>query len=469
MTVTLNKGSLVFQAKISDVLPQLVSGEGIRLRIQNPSTGEATEVLDGVTGAAVGALGWGDEKIRGIMAEAAQQTSYSFPAVFGNPYAEKLAEFYINNSPAGSFAAALWTCSGSESNENALKIIRQYFMEQGKVKKTKFISRKTSYHGYTIGALSIGSSLRSLLFQEILLPVNSCLKMEPFYPYRNKKNGETLEQYSSRLLNELESMIIAEDPETIAAIIVETLPGSALGTSVPTSLYMRGLRTLCDKYDIIFMLDEVMCGTGRSNPNGGLNCWECFLPPNEGPDIQTVGKTLGSGYVTIAGVLISPKVRDVFVNGSNNIIGAQTYSSHAFNCYVSLEVQKRIKELKLTENIFKIGNYMGDLLNQELSKYSIVGDVRGIGGFWSVEFVKDKESKEVFPVECKVASKLQNICFENGLTVMGVQGCADEVRGDHISLAPSFVVTEEDVNEMVQILSKSIQSLEDSLREASVI
>lgn len=464
----LMQNSFIFQAKISERVPTVIKGDGIRITVKDPNTGHVSEVIDGMTGAAVGALGWGDPEVVEIINRAARNTFYSYPAVLGNQYSEELAKFYISNSPPGAFAAALWTGSGSESNENAMKIIRQYHKEKGNFNKTKFISRKTSYHGFTLGALSISSNSRADGFQEILLPQDQCLKMEACYPYRNKMDNETIEQYSDRLLLELESMVLKEDPQTVCAVIVETLPGTSLGTSPPTTGYLLGIRRLCTKYDILFMLDEVMCGTGRANPHGGLNCWENYLPSNEGPDIQSVGKTLGSGYVTIAGVLISPKVRDVFINGSGTIIGAHTYSGHAFSCYVALEIQRRVKKLKLAENIFKMGNYMGELLREKLSNSRIVGDIRGIGGFWSLELVQNTQTKECFPFSLDISHRLQGICFANGLNVVGTQGCASGF-GDIILLAPAYIVTKDDIHSIVHIVFKSVEDLEHALIDESVI
>ncbi|CUM66270.1 uncharacterized protein PRCAT00003931001 [Priceomyces carsonii] len=454
--------SYVFQSKVAHRQLSVIKGNGIKITFKDPKTGKCTEALDAMTGAAVGALGWGDSEVVNFINEAAMATTYSYPGSMNNEFSEKLAKFYIDNSPKGAFASALWVTSGSEANENAMKIIRQYHLEKKNFKKTKFISRNTSYHGFTLGALSIGNSARSKMFQEILLPTSQCLKVEPCYPYRNKKKGESLEQYGDRLVDEMEELILKEDPDTIGGVIVETLPGSSLGTVPPPANYLKGIRKLCNKYDIVFMVDEVMCGTGRINPNGKLNCWENFLTPEESPDLQSVGKTLGSGYVTIAGVLISPKVKRAFVEGSGSIIGAQTYSSHAFNCYVALKIQERIKELKLTENIFNVGNYMGEKLKDALADSKIAGDVRGLGGFWSVELVKDRDTKESFPVGLDIAHRLQDICLSNGITVMGTQGCNAGV-GDIIMLAPAFVITKVDADNIVSIVAKSVKELEGEL------
>ncbi|CAK7912703.1 ornithine aminotransferase [[Candida] anglica] len=454
--------TLILTGNLNTGTRTVSKGSGIHINVKDKKTGAERTIIDGMTGAAVGALGWGDSAVIDIITEAAKETVYSYPALFGNDYAQQLAQFYIDNSPPGAFAAALWTGSGSESNENALKITYQYWKEQGKSKKTKFISRKTSYHGYTIGALSIGDSARATYFSDILLKSDQCIKMDECHPYRYKKDDESLEEYKNRLLDDLEKLILAEDPETVASIIVETLPGSSLGTCPPPPGYLPGIRRLCDKYDIIFHLDEVMCGTGRCN-NGGLNCWENFLEPGQGPDIQVVGKTLGSGYVTIAGVLVSPKVKQVYTDKNATIMGAQTYHGHGFNCLVALKIQERIKELNLTANMFKMGNYMGELIGQKLlGKSKITGDVRGIGGFWSVEFVKNTDTKEVFDVKLDIGHRIQDVCIDNGLTVMGMQG-SFKGTGDHILIAPSFIVTKEDVEKIADIIEKSVLQVEKAL------
>ncbi|SCW00928.1 LAFE_0D01244g1_1 [Lachancea fermentati] len=455
--------SYVFQGTINKKAPMVLGGKGIRMTVEKD--GKVSEVIDAVTGAAVGALGWGDEEILPIIEEAARNHTYTFPSLIGNKPSEDLAKFYIDHSPEGVFSAALWCCSGSESNENAMKIIRQYQIERGCPEKTKIISRATSYHGFTLGALSISNCFRADMFKDILIDQEKCLKMPPCYPYRFQKKDETEAQYVQRLLDDLEKIIIDNDPKTVSCVVVETLPGSSLGTAPPPKGYLPGLRALCNKYDLIFMLDEVMCGTGRSNPNGKLNCWENFLEPKDAPDIQTVGKTLGSGYVTIAGVLVGPKIRDAYIKGSNSVFGSHTYASHGFNCAVALGVQKKIMRDGLTSNIFKMGNLMGQKLEDALLKEdNIVGDVRGIGGFWSLEFVKDKVTKELFPVELDVGHRYQQVCYDNGLNVMGMQGNADGINGDIALFAPSFVITEADVDEIVSRAVKSVNELTAQLK-----
>ncbi|GAV53499.1 hypothetical protein ZYGR_0AI07830 [Zygosaccharomyces rouxii] len=472
MTVSVEKSttpsepSYCFQATVDNVGPQVVGGRGVRIDIENEGK-VYKNILDGVTGAAVGALGWGDDEILEIINKAAKESTYSFAPVMSNKSSEALAKFYIDRSPPGVFSAALWVTSGSESNENALRIIRQYYLERGLPNKVKLISRESSYHGFTLGAQGISSNPKTVPYQPYLMDQkNIALKMPAAYAYRWKKDSETEEQYGKRLVDILEKMILDNDPETIAAVIVETLPGSSLGTTPPPKGYLKGIRHLCTKYDIIFQLDEVMCGTGRANPHGKLNCWENFLDPSEGPDIQTVGKTLGSGYVTIAGVLIGPKIRNAFVNGSNTVFGGHTYSSHGFNCSVALGVQQKIARENLGANIFKMGTLLNKKLTESLlSTDNIVGDVRGVGGFQSVEFVKNRDTKEPFGPEANIIGRFKPLCFENGLAIMGMPANTNGISGDLVLFAPSFIVTEDDINEIVTIFVKCVNNFSKTLKQ----
>lgn len=469
MTVEMpTQESYLFQAKVEKAGPQVIGGQGVRVDIKLDGKVQ-TGVLDAVAGAAVGALGWGDEDVYQIINEAARKSTYSYPALISNESAEELAKFYIENSPQGAFSAALWCTSGSESNENALRIVRQYWIERGFPEKMKIISRENSYHGFTLGAQSISSNPRIDAYCPLLIDQkNVCVKMPCAYTYRFKDAKESEEEYAQRLLNILEEKILENNPEEVGTVIVETLPGSALGTSPPPKGYLKGIRALCNKYDIIFHLDEVMCGTGRCNPNGKLNCWENFLDPCDAPDIQTVGKTLGSGYVTIAGVLVGPKIRRAFLEGSGSIIGGHTYSCHAFNCAVALGIQKKIKEEKLTENVFKMGNLMGKKLKDKLlSTDNIAGDVRGIGGFWTVEFVQDRATKKMFDTSLGVAVRFKELAYKNGITLICMPSVKNNV-GDLAIMAPSFIITEEEVDEIVDKMVDTTNELSKLLREEGV-
>lgn len=457
--------SYLFSSQVNDHKPMVVGGKGNWLTVEDALTKKQKQVFDALGGAAVCALGHGDEDIAAEMAEAAKECSYSYCAIMTNYWAEELAKFYIETSPKDVFAAALFTCSGSESNENGMKTARQYFLEKGEPERHIFISRKQSYHGYTIGCLSLSDNGRKVPFAPITLSPEITPKVSQCYPYRDQKAGETVEEYCARLLKEIEDTIIAAGPNKVCAFMCETLTGSTYGTCPPVPGYLSGVRAICDKYGILMWLDEVMCGTGRSSATGGLNCWETF-PDFKGPDMQSIGKTLGSGFVTIAGLLVSPKVKNAFVEGSNYIAGAQTYHQHAFNCRVALAVQKKIDRLGLRKNCFEKGEKIGAMLTELSTTTEMIGDVRGIGGFWSVEFVKNKETKETFSPKVGVAGKVAAKVLENGMTCMGISGTVDGTNGDHITIAPTFTITDEDVILIVDTLIKSIKEVEADLKAA---
>lgn len=464
----MSKPNYIFEADLKAQKYSVVNGHGVEISARDEETGKVIDCIDGMTGAAVGALGWKDPDIPGYFAEGLRQTNYSFTAVLGNDHAQALSKFIIDNSPPNAFAASLFVTSGSEANDNAMKIMRQYFVEKGKPRKTKFISRENAYLGFSIGSMSLSRGMRSDLFKEIILPRSQCPTLDACYPYR-EQGSLTTEEYVEKLLKQAEKVILEEDPETIAGISLETLPGATLGTVPLPKGYSSGIRDLCDKYDILLHLDEVICGMSRCNPNGGLHCWENYLQPGKGPDIQTIGKTLGSGYVTIAGVLISPKVKNGFLLGSGKVIGGQLYNCHSLNCYVALKIQEKIKQQKLSQNIFAMGNLLGKLLQEQLSECPIVGDVRGLGGFWSIEIVKDKATKESFPLSLDMCGQAAELALQNGVTTLNIQGCNGGVEGDLILFGPAYVITEEVVRELVKRVVRSFGQLVEKLKDEGTI
>ncbi|GMM36182.1 hypothetical protein DASC09_035070 [Saccharomycopsis crataegensis] len=452
---------LVIQSNVSAPKPMAVDGDGIYITLEDPITKERTTLIDGSTGAAVGAVGHKDPEIIEAMKHAAETSVYNYPGAISNYPSEELAEFLVQNSPKDAFAAVLITGSGSESVENALKLAKQYQDEIGQTQRYKFVSRKKTYHGYTMGCLSMGHNPRRTRFDKFLGDPKTFLKTEAVYPYRDLKEGETLEQYKDRLVKDVEDTFIANDPSTIVGWLGETVVGSTFGTCPPVPGYLEGVREVCHKYGILFMLDEVMSGIGRC---GTFHAWEQYLPENQGPDIQTIGKTLGSGYVTIAAVLVSPKVKNALTDGSNYIIGAQTYHQHAFNCQVALAVQKKVKRDNLIANMKEQGNYLGAQLKEKLlGKSKIVGDVRGSGGFWSLELVKDTKTKEPFAADLKMHGVVGKQISKNGATSMPCPGTVDNKIGDHVLFAPSFIITREQTDKLIDIVVKSVFEVEEQI------
>lgn len=463
--MTVKTESLLFSGKVAAHAPMAVASKGNIITLEDPVTGRRRDIFDAMGGAAVVALGHGDEDIVKAMSEAAASSTYTFPAMITNYPAEELAKFIIEKSPEGAFAAALFTCSGSETNENGMKTVYQYWQEKGQPQRTKFLSRKQSYHGYTIGCVGISESMRATPFKPISVPAEITPKVSPCHPYRFQKEGQTDQEYLDELLKEIEDAIIEAGPDKVGAFLFETQSGSTLGTVPAVPGYLSGVRKILDKYGILLWLDEVMCGTGRASATGGLHCWESY-PDFKGPDLQSIGKTLGGGYVTIAGLLISPKVKEVFVNGSNIIYGAQTYHQHSFNCKVALAVQEKIDRLDLRKNMFDMGEKMGAKLTKKAEDTEIIGNVRGLGGFWSIEIVKDKATKEPFPAALGMGARVAAKTLENGMVTMGLGGTVDGEIGDHVSIAPTFIINDDDVTLIVDTLIQSVKDVEAELKES---
>lgn len=455
--VQVEKPTAILQTAIKK-LPVVLSGKGVHVTVRDPETGEVREMLDGNSGAAVSSVGHGDPEIQTLMKDAVDKLVYNFPLLTCNEPSEQLAQFLIDESN-GAFEAATFTGSGSESNENALKIVRKFHIENGDLKRIKFISRKQSYHGFTIGALSISDNVRKLEFSDILMPENITPKTSQCYPYRNMKEGETLEEYKDRLLQDLEDIFIKEGPDTIAAFIAETVTGSTFGCSLPIPGYLDGCRDICHKYGAVFYLDEVMCGMGRM---GSLHAWQQFMT-GPGPDIQTNGKTLGAGYVTIASILVGPRIMKVFHEKKSAIAGAQTYHSHGFNCQVALDIQKKVKRENMIANIKEQGAHFGEQLKLKLKDSKTVGDVRGAGGFWAIEFVKDKTTKEPFPTSVAYGAKFSKTLYKNGLFTLPGSGTIDGINGDHALFSPAYSITREETDKMIDIIVKTVAELEAEL------
>ncbi|ODV61835.1 PLP-dependent transferase [Ascoidea rubescens DSM 1968] len=452
--------SYLFQSVIAENQPFVLGGRGIYLTVEDPVTHEVREIIDGNTSASVGSLGHGDPDIVQAMKDAAEECAYSFPLTTENHNAEDLAQFIVTHSPKDTFAAAVFVGSGSEANENMLRLVYQYHIENGQPQRSRFISRNQSYHGFTIGSISIADSNRFYNYKPVSLPAEQCLKVSECYEYQKRKPDESLEQYKDRLVKEVEDTFISAGPDTIGAFICETVSGSSLGCATPVPGYLEGIRDICHKYGALFVLDEVMCGMGRA---GTYHAWEQFLPLNKGPDIQTIGKTLGSGYVTIAGVLVSPAVRDVFVNGSGVMPSAHTYQSHSFNCKVTLAVQKKIFENNLIENSKKMGDYLNASLKEKLKDSKIIGDIRGVGTFQGVELIKDKATKEPFDPKLNLGHRLADICYKDGMQILGLDGTVDGKKGDHMMFSPAYTVTKEEIDKIVSVFVQACDELEKEL------
>ena len=347
------------------------------------------------------------------------------------------------------------TGSGSDATEAALKLSRQYYYDQDPETPRKYIiSRDHSYHGNTIGALSISEfTSRQAPYIDILTEnvkhVSSC------YPYREWTNGESDDDFVSRKAAELEAKFQELGPETVIGFIAEPIAGAALGCIPSVPGYLKAMRDVCHQHGALFILDEVMCGMGRT---GTLHAWQA---EDVVPDIQIMAKGLGAGYQSIAAMMISEKVVKRMMEKSGQFIHGLTYQGMPVQAAAALEVQRIIREDKLMENVSKQGSYLERRLKALLSDHPNVGDIRGQGLFWGLEFVKDKTTKEPFPSEDAIAQKIQELAISPpfNMTVYPGTGTVDGVCGDHIILAPSYIITKEDVDHIVDTVAAVVKKI----------
>lgn len=389
-------------------------------------------------------------------------TSYISSMMFDTEATEEFARFLINTTD-GKMSKAVFYSSGTEANEAAYKAALQYHATEKanpEPTRTLFIARDRSYHGTTIAALDMGGHKARRALYESVLP-HKTHHISPCYSYRALKTGDSVAEYVVRLKNELEQKIQELGPKNVAAFICEPVVGAALGCVAAETGYLAAMREVCDRYGVLLIFDEVMCGMGRT---GVIHAWQ-----KEGvaPDIQTTGKGLAGGFQQISAMLISPKVSDAFEfgPGSGAFSHGHTFQNYPLACAAGLEVQKIIQEENLLQNVRDKGARLSKLLKKRLSKHQYVGDIRGAGLFWGIEFVQDKQTMQPFPAEMKINWRM----YEKGLAppyeVHVYPGCgtADGVHGDHIIISPSYNITNADVDAIVDRVGRLVEDFFDTL------
>jgi adenosylmethionine-8-amino-7-oxononanoate aminotransferase len=412
------------------------------------------QILDGCAGAAVAVIGHGNKEVQEAMMRQISQVSYITTLVHTTQAAEDLADVLVGDKPFGLTKAYL-VCSGSEAMDSAMKLARQYHVENGQPQRKRFVSRRQAYHGNTIGAMSVSSYVsRKIPYKDAILLENVSF-VSAAYAYRGMAADETEEEYAARLVDELDREFQRLGPETVIAFTAETVSGATAACITAPRGYFEGVRRVCDKYGILLILDEVMCGVGRTG--------SYFAFEQEGdvrPDLVTVGKGVGGGYAPIAGVLIHEKVVEGLRQGTGSFNHGHTYQAHAVSCAASLAVQRIIKRDNLVEQCARNGKVLEDLLKRTLTECKYVGNIRGRGLFWGVEFVRDKSTKQPFPAGMGVTTRVQEAAFDLGLAVYPGQGTADGREGDHVLVAPPLNITMEDIEKMVDLLKQAYDVVE---------
>ena len=384
--------------------------------------------------------------------------AFAHSAFFTNEASEALAEHLTDRAPAG-LGHVYFVSGGSEANETAIKLARQFFLESGQPSRHRFIARHQSYHGNTLGALAMGGNpARRAPYQPLLIETHH---IAPCYAYRHQRADESAEDYGRRAADALEAEILRLGPDTVAGFFAETVVGATAGVVPPAPGYFKRIREICDRHGVLLILDEVMCGMGRT---GTL-----FACEQDGiaPDIVTCAKGLGGGYQPIGALLLSDRIYAAIAEGSGAFQHGFTYIGHPTACAAALAVQQTLERENLLANVRSQGGRLMDLLQQTFGQHPAVGDIRGRGFFIGLELVADRESKAPFDPALKLNAKVKQAAMDEGLICYPGGGTADGKAGDHILLAPPFIYQDAESDELVEKLSRALESALTQARQAA--
>ena len=400
--------------------------------------------LDGSGGAAVSCLGHGDKDVIAAVQAQVGELAFAHTGFFTSEPAERLADLLVEAAPAPLDRVYL-VSGGSEAIEAAIKLARQYHVEIGAPERRHLIARRQSYHGNTLGALAAGGNAwRRRQFAPLLIEVSH---IAPCYEYLHREDGEGAEAYGLRAAQELEDEILRLGPETVMAFMAEPVVGATMGAVPAVAGYFRRIREICDRYGVLLILDEVMCGMGRTG--------HLFACENDGiaPDILCIAKGLGAGYQPIGAMLCTDQIYATIEAGSGFFQHGHTYLGHPVAAAAGRAVMTKLRDGNLVERAAKQGARLKSMLDDRFSQHPHVGDVRGRGLFLGIEFVADRETKTPFDPGRKTAARLKAAAFENGLICYPMSGTRDGQSGDHVLLAPPFIVEDDHLNELVDKLA----------------
>jgi len=437
--------SRVMHRSLRETPPLAIGGEGVWLIADG-----GRRVLDASGGAAVSCLGHQHPRVLEAMKKQAAQLAYAHTAFFSSEPAEALADRLVGHEPGG-LAYAYFVSGGSEAIEASIKLARQYFVERGEKQRTHFIARRQSYHGNTLGALAAGGNAwRREPYAPLLSSAFS--HVTPAFAYHEKRDGETDADFVTRLAEELETEFLRLGPHSVAAFIAEPVVGATAGCVPAPEGYFRKVREICDRHGALLILDEVMCGMGRT---GTLHAWE-----QEGiaPDIQAVAKGLGGGYQPIGAMLARAKIIDTIRAGSGAFQHGHTYLGHPIACAAALEVQNIIRDDHLLDQVKARGRQLEQRLTERFGNHRHVGDIRGRGLFQAIELVADRATKRPFDPALKLNQKIKAAAFAGGLACYPAGGTTDGRSGDHVLLAPPYIATPDDIDMIVDRLGVAVDS-----------
>jgi len=440
--------SHTFPRHTKSSLPVAVGGEGCYLI---DSTGK--RYLDGSSGAAVSCLGHGNKMVIDAIKAQLDQVAFAHTGFFTSEPAEALAEHLIERAPEG-LSRCYFVSGGSEAVEAAIKLARQVQIERGQPSRHRLISRKQSYHGNTLGALAAGGNAwRREPFAPLMIETSH---ISPCYEYRGRLEGETSEKYGLRMANELEAEIQRLGPDTVMAFVAEPVVGATLGAVPAVDGYFQRIREICDRYDVLLILDEVMCGMGRT---GSL-----FACEHDGisPDILCIAKGLGAGYQPIGAMLCSAEIYEAIKNGSGFFQHGHTYLGHPAACAGALAVMRCIEQDELVPRVNDVGDRLRAALEEAFRQHPHIGNIRGRGLFLGLEIVEDRESKKPFDPVRGINKRFKSAAFGAGLICYPMGGTLDGKHGDHVLLAPPFIIEDRQIQEIIERLGLALATSLDA-------
>ncbi len=400
--------------------------------------------------AAVSCLGHSNDAVIKAVQDQVAQIAFAHTGFMTSEPAEALADLLVEHAPSD-LDRVYFVSGGSEATEAAIKLARQYFLETGQPERRHVIARRQSYHGNTLGALSAGGNeWRRAQFAPMLIEMTH---IAPCYEYAEKPEGESSFEYGQRVANELETEILRLGPETVMAFMAEPVVGATLGAVTAVEGYFKRIREICDQYGVLLILDEVMCGMGRTG--------HLFACDHDGvsPDILCIAKGLGAGYQPIGAMLCSSQIYDAIRDGTGFFQHGHTYIGHPVATAAALAVVQELTSRDLPARASVMGEKLQGMLENRFGQHPNVGDIRGRGLFRGIEIVADRDTKTPFDPSRGVAGKIKKAAMAEGLICYPMSGTRDGRNGDHILLAPPFIIEEEQLTELVDKLERAISSV----------
>ena len=436
--------SHVMHRNLRAVPPVAIAASGIEIVDQ-----AGKRYIDASGGAAVSCLGHGHPDVLAAIHAQIDRIAYAHTSFFTTEPAEALADTLIAKAPPGLEHVYL-VSGGSEAIEASLKLARQYCVEIGQPERSVFIARRQSYHGNTLGALAVGGNeWRRREFEPLLMHVE---RVSPCFEYRERRDGESQTAFTDRLIAELEAAIERVGPNRVIGFCAETVVGATSGAVPPTPGYFRRVRDVLDRCGALLIADEVMCGMGRTGTMYAIEQEDIV------PDIVAIAKGLGGGYQPIGAVVAHRRIVEPIRDGSGAFQHGHTYIGHATAAAAALAVQRVIERDRLLDAVRERGRYLGEVLRGRFGEHPCVGDIRGRGLFQALELVRDRARKDPFPPALRLHARVKAAAMREGLCVYPMGGTIDGARGDHVLLAPPYIIRESELDEVVARLARAVDS-----------